>query len=147
VQACLAQIRAAGAELIAITQSRPQDLSRHLEAEPRPFPFVCDPDRHTFRTFGLERGTHAMLLKPRVIGHYLRRLFGGWRVRPVAKGEDVLQLGGDVVLDRDHRIVFLHRSRTPPDRPDPETLIRPSAQKPIAERMPRVRPDRRSRMH
>lgn len=112
-----------GGELIAVTQAAPAQLAAHLQEYPRPFPVVGDPERAVYRLFGLERGSWSMFFRPRVLAHYLKLLALGWRLRWPRRGEDVLQLGGDFVLDADRRLRLAHRSADPQDRPDPQRLI------------------------
>jgi hypothetical protein len=40
-----------------------------------------------------------------------------------AKGDDVLQLGGDFVLDANSRLRYAHPSCNPTDRPSAATLL------------------------
>src|SRR5436309_2474464 len=110
VQGRLADIRAAGGELVAVTQARPPVLDAYLRRHPRPFPVVADPERAAYRAFGLERGGWLMFFRPRVLARYLSLMIRGWLPRPPLAGEDVRQLGGDFVLDGQHRLVFAHRS-------------------------------------
>lgn len=117
-------IHARGAELVAISQSRPAALAAQLRREPRPFPFLCDPERKAYRAFGLERGRWGMFFRPHVLAHYLRQMLHGWGLRRPVPGEDVLQLGGDFILDRTGRLVFAHRSADPSDRPAVGELLR-----------------------
>jgi peroxiredoxin len=124
VQGRLDEIRASGGELAAVTPSKPEVLAAQLREEPQPFPFLCDPGRTAYRAFGLERGGWGMLLRPGVLAHYLRQMARGWRPRKPRPGEDVLQLGGDFLLDRDGRVAYAHRSADPSDRPAVGELLR-----------------------
>ena len=64
------------------------------------------------------------MFRPGFILRYLRTLLRGrLRYRPDT-GEDVVQLGGDFVLDRDRRLVYADRSADPADRPPAEVLLR-----------------------
>jgi peroxiredoxin len=124
VQEHLGEFHALGAQVVAITQSKPEMLAAQLQAEPLPFPFLCDPERQVYRAFGLERGSKAMFFRPRVILHYLRQMRRGWSIRRPGPGEDVLQLGGDFVLDPNGRVAFAHLSTDPSDRPAMDVLLR-----------------------
>jgi hypothetical protein len=61
------------------------------------------------------------VLSPKVIGSYLSLLLRGRRLR--RPEGDPLQLGGDFLIDREGILRFVHRSRTPADRPDPDLLV------------------------
>jgi peroxiredoxin len=124
VQEHFGAFRALGAQVVAITQSKPEVLAAQLRTEPRPFPFLCDPERQAYRAFGLERGSKAMFFRPRVLLHYLRQMLRGWRIRRPGLGEDVLQLGGDFILDGNGRVAFAHPSTDPSDRPAMDMLLR-----------------------
>jgi len=63
-----------------------------------PFPVLVDLPRTSYRDWGLRRARwHEVWLDPRVYRTYARLLRGGERLR--AGGRDVLQLGGDFVVD------------------------------------------------
>ncbi len=126
------EIRSAGADVLVVTQSRPEAVS----AASLPLPTVCDPDRTSYRYFGLDRGRWSMFFRPKVLARYLRLMFTGWRPRPGVAGEDMLQLGGDFVLSADRRVTFAHRSNNPSDRPsvaDLVSLVRELAVTPASE--------------
>ncbi len=110
-------------ELIVVTQSRPEHLQIRLEDDSKPFPVICDPDRTVYRAFGLLPGQARMFLSFKVIGSYLSRIFQGWKVRIPMKNEDILQLGGDFVLDHSRRLILAHRSVDPTDRPSVDQLL------------------------
>jgi hypothetical protein len=59
-----------------------------------------------------------------VVLRYLRLVFRGWRPRQARGGEDVLQLGGDFVLDGEGCLAYAYRSADPADRPAVEALLR-----------------------
>lgn len=120
----LGEIHGLGAQVVAVTQSKPEVLAAQLRLEPRPFLFLCDPERTAYRAFGLERGGWGMFFRPRVLAHYLRQIFRGWGPRRSNAGENVLQLGGDFILDGDGRVTFAHRSADPSDRPAVDELLR-----------------------
>ena len=97
----LGEIRSAEADALVVTQSRPEAVS----AASLPLPTVCDPDRTAYRYFGLDGGRWSMFFRRKVLAHYLRLIFTGWRPRPGVAGEDMLKLGGDFVLSADRRLV------------------------------------------
>jgi peroxiredoxin len=123
VKQIYSQVRAAGGEVLAVSFTKPALAATILQRDPLPFPAVCDPTLQAYQTFGLGRASWRSLFRPRVIGQYLRVLLRGWLPRKLSKEEDVLQLGGDFVLDRDRRLVYAHRSIEPTDRPKPAALL------------------------
>jgi hypothetical protein len=115
----LDEIQRAGADVLVVTQSRPEEAS----AASLPLPTVCDPDRAAYRYFGLDRGRWSMFFRWNVLARYLRLIFTGWRPRRVEAGEDLLQLGGDFILSADRRLLYAHRSNDPADRPAAADLV------------------------
>jgi hypothetical protein len=111
----------------------------HLRIDPLPFQVVSDPTRAGYAAFGLERTTWWRMLRPAVVLRYLGLIFRGWKVRMLREGEDVLQLGGDFVLDAQRRLRYAHRSVEPTDRPPVEDLLRAlesARDAPVASRSP-----------
>ena len=106
-----------------ISQARPELLAAFLREQPLPFPVVADPGRDVYRIFGLERTSWGAMFRPGVIFRYLRLLFRGWRPQQAREGEDILQLGGDFVLDGKGRLIYAYRSAEPTDRPSIEGLL------------------------
>jgi hypothetical protein len=91
---------------------------------PLPFPAAADPSRQAYRAFGLERTSWRALLRPGILLGYLGLMLRGWRPRKPYPGEDVLQLGGDFVLDSEGRLLYAYRSADPTDRPAAADLLR-----------------------
>ena len=117
------RFRAKNTNVLVITQATPAILGLHLKRHPYPFPVVCDPDRTAYRAFGLERTPWYVFLRPDVILGYLWQIVRLVPPKLPYRGEDVLQLGGDFLLDRDGRIEFAYRSRVPTDRPSVRRLL------------------------
>jgi hypothetical protein len=115
----LDEIRAAGAGVLVVTQSRPEAVA----GVSLPLPTVCDPDRAAYRYFGLDRGRWSMFLRGRVLARYLRLIVAGWRPHRGEAVEDMLQLGGDFILSADRRLLYAHRSNDPADRPAVTDLV------------------------
>lgn len=117
------ELRDLGATLVAVCMSRPEALAAFLRQTPLPCPVVADPDRAAYRQFGLGRASWWTLLRPTVLGLYLKLAWRGGPVRRPPKGEDVHQLGGDFVLDGRRRLAYAHCSADPGDRPTAAELI------------------------
>jgi hypothetical protein len=98
-------------------------LALYERVQALPFPIVADPSRGAYQAFGLERTSWQEILRGRVIWRYFRLMLRGWAPRRGNKSEDVLQLGGDFVLDKNRRLVHAHRSADPTDRPPVEELL------------------------
>lgn len=111
------KLAAAGCSVLVVCQAKPETLAHHLARRAWPVPFVADPDRAAYRAFGLDRTGVLSFLRPDVVWGYLRGMLRGYLLRMPYSGEDVLQLGGDFVLDRTRKVVFAHASANPTDRP------------------------------
>jgi hypothetical protein len=124
VQSIYPRIQEAGGEVLAVSFTKPQLAAYILQRDPLPFPAVCDPTLSAYHAFGLGRASWASMFRPRVIWRYLRVLLRGWLPRKLSKEEDLLQLGGDFVLDQRRRLVYAYRCVEPTDRPRPADLLK-----------------------
>ncbi len=123
MQAHYEEFRRLGAEVLLVVQARPELLAAFLRERPLPFPAVSDPERGAYRAFGLERTSWATMLRPGVVFRFFRLMLRGWRPQKPREGEDILQLGGDFLLDADGRLVYAYRSAEPTDRPSTAALL------------------------
>jgi hypothetical protein len=118
-----AEFRAVGAEVVAVSMSRPEWVARYLAARPLPFSVFADPDRRGYAALELGRTTVLRLLRPGIGWRYLKGVLGGGKVRRVPEGEDALQTGGDFLVGRDRRLLWAYTSPDPTDRPTVEQLL------------------------
>jgi peroxiredoxin len=109
--------------VLAVSFSRPDKVAAYVARYPFPFPVVADPDRVAYRAFELGRTTWRDMMRGRVLGRYLQLIWQKGLPRKRHAGEDLLQLGGDFVLDGRRRVVYAYRSADPTDRPDPADLV------------------------
>lgn len=117
------QFHALGADVFAISLTPPSRAAAYLQRYPLPFRVAVDPSHAAYHAFGFGRTTWRSILSPRSIARYLRAICRGtWPRKPV-EGDDLLQLGGDVVADAQGVIRYLYRSRTATDRPAPTELL------------------------
>jgi hypothetical protein len=117
------EIEAAGARLVVVT---PQPAARAAawvdELSLGSALVIADPERTLYEALGARRPKPLWVLRPRVASAGLRALLAGERVT-VTRGDDTLQLGADVVLDRDGQIAFLHLAADAADRTPPDELV------------------------
>ena len=118
-----AEFRRLDAEVLAVSFAPPHVVAAFLAESPTPFPVLSDPTREAYRALGLGRTTWTTFLHGGVVGRYLRLMLRGWLPHRSSKGEDLLQLGGDFVLDGRRRIVYIHRSAEPTDRPSVDEVL------------------------
>lgn len=87
-----------------------------------PFPLVIDLARVAYAGWGMGRtNLLGAMLSPSLNWRYLRLLLQGERFLGLAP--DMLQLGGDFVVDSSGRISFAYRMRDNGDRADVGVLI------------------------
>ena len=117
------QIQALGAEVLVVSFTPPERVAAYLQKYPQPFPVVSDPTLTAYRAFHLDRTSVGSMLRPGVIFRYVKLIFRGWLPKKPGQGEDILQLGGDFVLDKEGRLVYAHPSAEPTDRPPARELV------------------------
>lgn len=94
-------------------------LIRDLEI---PYPILLDPRKETYRRWGLGRTTLGeSVFSPGLTARYLGLLLRGERFLGLAP--DMLQLGGDFVVDREGKIAVGHAMRDNGDRLPVHKLI------------------------
>lgn len=124
MEACYAEIRRLGGEVLAVSFSPPERVATFLKMQPLPFPALADPTLTAYHDFELGRTSWSGLLGPRIVGRFATMMLRGWLPRKPAAEDDIYQLGGDFVLDRNRRLTFAHRSADPTDRPALADLLR-----------------------
>jgi len=118
-----ADFRQSGAEVVIISFAPPEMLATYREKSALPFPVMSDSTRAAYRVFGLGRTSWGSIFSVGAVGRYLGLILRGWLPRRSRPEEDVLQLGGDFVLDSQRRLIYAHRSTEPTDRPSIESLL------------------------
>ena len=103
--------------------SRPDGLVRYLAERALPFPLLADPERQAYVALGMGRTTVWRWLRPGIAWRYLKAVLRGGRIRRIPEGEDALQTGGDFLVGRDRRLVWVYASLDPTDRPTVEQLL------------------------
>lgn len=109
------------AEAVVICFSAPDYVADYQRDQLHPMTVLVDETRASYRAYGFGRGSVRRVWGLRTLRAYARLLRAGRRLqRPT---EDTLQLGGDVVVDRDGQISYLFRSSDPDDRPSVDELV------------------------
>jgi hypothetical protein len=118
-----AEIDAAGARLVIVTpQSAERAAAWRDEVSLGDALVIADPRRTLYKALGARRPKPVWMLRPRVAVSGVRTMLSGERPS-MTKGDDALQLGVDVVVDRNGQIAFIHRASDPADRTPPADLI------------------------
>ncbi len=107
--------------MTAVTQGTP-DQTRAFSASRRvPFPCLSDPERRSYRAYGLGRGTLAQVLGPRVLWRGLRAAAHGHVMGRIVGDE--FQLGGTFIIHRGI-VRFTHYPGDASDNASPEALLK-----------------------
>jgi len=123
VDAARDEFAARGCSVLVVVQAKPEFLAHYLTRRSYRVAFASDPGRAAYQAFGLERTPLRSFLRPRVLLGYFTGMLRGYAPHMAYQGEDVLQLGGDFILDATGRIGFAYRSRNPTDRPAVSHLL------------------------
>jgi peroxiredoxin len=97
-----------GAQVMLVTFAEPSLLEKKMMHDLKnPFPLLLDPAKEAYRRWGLGRtNLFGAVLSPELNVRYVKLLIKGERFLGLAP--DMLQLGGDFVVDRQGRIAFAH---------------------------------------
>lgn len=118
-----AEIRQAGGEVLVVSFASPALLALDARHRPLPFAVVADPERTAYHAFGLERTSWRAMMRVSIVWRVVRLMLRGWSLKRPNKEEDLLQMGGDFILDEHRRLLYAHRSTEPTDRPPAVELI------------------------
>ncbi len=116
-------VRALGAEVLVVSFTPPARVAAYLAKYPKLFPVVSDPELSAYRSFGLEKASRLRMLCPDILVRFIGLMLRGWVPKQPHKGDDLLQLGGDFVLDAAGRVRYAHPSAHPADRPSGAALL------------------------
>ena len=118
------RIEAAGVGLAAVVHDEPDRVrSGMLRNLDMPYPVLVDLERSAYRAWGLGRASAlGTFLSPRVALGYAKFLFRD-REPLIQPGRDMLQLGGDFVIDAGGRVTYSHPQSDVDDRPPAGLLI------------------------
>lgn len=108
--------------IVLVGNATPEQLREVHGNLPPEIVVLADEDQAVYRAWrtGRLRSMLALRIRPRSIPTFVAHLLRGGRLsRP---GQDLLLLGGDVVVDADGTTTWLRTSRRPDDRPDVDEL-------------------------
>lgn len=88
-----------------------------------PFVVCGDPARSVYRRYGLQRGGLLQVFRWRSVRPYVVAGGHGMRAAWSARGDDVMQLGGDFLVDPEGCLRLAYYSEAPDDRPPMAQLL------------------------
>jgi len=107
--------------MIAFTDR--SNLAHYRSTNPLPFPVLLDPDRATYRSYGLGRGSLWRVWGWKATRRYLQIFREGGLHGLRRPTEDTLQLGGDFIVSPDGTLAWGFWGEGPDDRPSVEEII------------------------
>ncbi len=113
----------AGTRVALVTFTDRANLDGYLTTNELPFPVLVDPDRSSYRAYGLGRGAVHRIWGWRAARRYLEIFRSDGFAGLARPTEDTRQLGGDFVIDRDGRLVYGFWGEGPDDRPPVDDLV------------------------
>ena len=83
---------------------------------------LLDEERALYKAFGLRKSVLSVW-SIESMAYYAEQKCAGRTLYPMEEGDDPHQLGGDFVINKDGKMVLLHKSTHPTDRPSVNTLL------------------------
>jgi peroxiredoxin len=116
------EIRAAGADVVAVFQYRADPAFHFCRKRDVPFDCLGDPDRAGYQAVGLERGGAREYVGPQLAKGFLRAARKG-AIAGIPKG-DVAQRPGTFVVSPAGVVLYAHYHRDSSDNPEIEEILR-----------------------
>ena len=87
------------------------------------FKIYCDPHRCLYRHFGFPSNAYARVWNIETLDYYVEQKVSGKKLpTKLDPNDDPNQMGGDVIINRDGHVIWVHRSKSPTDRPSLQQL-------------------------
>lgn len=109
------EVEAAQGEVVVISFADPPHVARFAKAIGHPYRWLSDPERASYKAFGVRRGN---ILNPFSWTDISRNFMSTLRGRPwIPQQSDIWQLGADFVFDPAGRLTLEYRCTSSHDRP------------------------------
>lgn len=118
-----AELASLGARVAVLFFSQLNRLAdyRARHGIPSEIPLLADEGRTVYQAYGMRVGTLRQVYAPEVLAKYARLIKSGMKLR-LKTDEDTRQLGGDIVVGPDGKVLFAVCSKNQADRPSVETI-------------------------
>ncbi len=116
------KIQYLGGEVLIISFENREAMRRLVDGHKFPFVVLLDPAKEVYRQYGMVYRKQGRTGNLSTAFAYLRLRLSGYP-KQVA-GSDTRQMGGDVIIDRQGEISFIHRSEYPHDLPAVESILK-----------------------
>ncbi len=88
-----------------------------------PFDIYCDCNRCLYRHFGFPANAYARVWNIQTLDYYVEQKLSGKQLpTKLDKNDDPNQMGGDVIINREGRVIWVYKSKSPTDRPSVKQL-------------------------
>ncbi|XP_064083612.1 uncharacterized protein LOC135199463 isoform X3 [Macrobrachium nipponense] len=119
------ELSAAGCQVVVVTFGDVVGAERWLLETNCPFPYFTNPSRALYKALGLRRSID-LVWNAASLSYYGGKLA---KNEPLPQAyadikDDPHQMGGDFILDKEGRLLFAYRSKTPSDRPSVDLIIK-----------------------
>ena len=125
------EIRAAGADVVAIFQYRADPTFHFCRKRDVPFDCLGDPERAGYRAVGLDRGPAREYMGPQLAKGFLRAARHGHITTGNPQGGDVAQRPGTFVVSPEGKVLFAYYNRDSADHPPFEEMMAALRAQPI----------------
>jgi alkyl hydroperoxide reductase subunit AhpC len=97
-------------------------LSRsYVEETSLPWPLIIDESRELYNSYGMRYASFWDIWGPRTWLAYIREIIKGQKL--IKSEADVMQRGGDILIDPNGIVQMHHVSKGPADRPSVEMIL------------------------
>jgi hypothetical protein len=127
----LDELERASIDVLVVTFEEGEAASRYAEETALPWPLLIDRDRELYAAYAMGRASRLKVWGPATWRAYAKEIAAGARLQ--RSRSDLLQQGGDVLIDPDGIVVLHHVGEGPADRPPVERILAQARQ-----RAPRV---------
>lgn len=105
------EITSSGGDVVAIGMGWPEAAAAFKEQFRIPFPLLVDRTKESYRALEMKRGNLWDVAGPHVWTRGVQNIFKGHAPIRRAK-QDVMQLGGTLVVDPGDNVLLVHRSES-----------------------------------
>ncbi|MEM1335952.1 MAG: AhpC/TSA family protein [Actinomycetota bacterium] len=111
------------AVVVVVTFTTVGELRRYVQWTDIEIPALLDPDRSSYRAYGVGSASAWRVWGLKNLRQYLK-IFAGRKLTAIRKPtEDTRQLGADMVIDRNGDLAWAHWPEGPDDRPTIQELV------------------------
>ncbi|BCL61115.1 hypothetical protein DGMP_18080 [Desulfomarina profundi] len=107
--------------VVTVSFESQETAVKYLKDTKLTWPVILDEEKKLYTYFGMGKGTFWEIWGYQTWLAYFRELLQG-RLPRKSNG-DIHQQGGDIILDRNNTVRYVHVGRGPADRPNINTLL------------------------